>query len=358
MIFCAAKINRKVILQELRDIFLLALLGIFMTWVGLTCRNCFDNLREFWIVASFTSLMWIFLWKGNSYLTNLLTYYISWIDYPVKRFVLGLVVTIVYTFSAMFLLGAVYKWSFDLDMRQGAWYSVIITIIISLFLHGREFLSNWKQASVDAEKLKKENIQAKFESLKNQVNPHFLFNSLNALTNLVYEDQDKAVKFIKQLSEVYRYVLDTREKEVVPLDTELAFLDSYLYLQKIRFGEKLRVNISIGHANYSIAPLALQMLIENAIKHNIVSEEEPLEISITTVDEYLVVKNNLQLKTRLGEPSSGVGLENICKRYEFLSNRNVIIEKDSASFCVRLPLLSLSVQPEEEIRQTKLVNRI
>ncbi len=207
-------------------------------------------------------------------------------------------------------------------------------------MHGRSFLLNWKQSSIAAEQLKRESIAAKYESLKNQVNPHFLFNSLNALSNLVYEDQDKAVKFIKQLSEVYRYVLDTREKEVVSIAEELKFLQSYLFLQQIRFGDKLKIEISVRKEAINVAPLALQLLIENAIKHNVVSEDDPLTVRIFEADQYIVVENNLQKKTSLGEPSAGVGLQNICKRYEFLSDRKVETIKDEKTFTVKLPILN------------------
>lgn len=333
------EINRRAFFEETRDVLLLGLFGIFMTWAGLSCRNCYDNTREFWIIASFTALMWIALWKGNSYIGNYCSKKISWIDEPVKRFIVGLVSTVVFTFSFLYFLGYIYDLVFGIYMVHGAMYSVIITIILSLFMHGRSFLRNWKQAAINAEKLQRENMAAKYESLKNQINPHFLFNSFNALSNLVYEDPDKAVKFIKQLSEVYRYVLDTREKEIVPLQDELKFLDSYLYLQRIRFGEKLKVDIALQGVNAYVAPLAIQMLIENAIKHNIVSEDEPLSIKLYMESDFIVVENKLQKKDFSGEPSAGVGLENICKRYDFLSDRKVEILQGNVNFIVKLPLL-------------------
>ena len=169
---------------------------------------------------------------------------------------------------------------------------------------------------------------AKYESLKSQVSPHFLFNSLNALTNLVYEDQDKAAKFIKQLSEVYRYVLDTRDKEVVSMEEEKNFLNSYLFLQQIRFGDKLKLEVNLDETRSRIAPLVLQMLVENAIKHNVISEENPLHINIYVKDGFIVVENNLQKKSVMLDESPGIGLDNIAKRYEFLSDKKVeVIEE-------------------------------
>jgi hypothetical protein len=336
---CEVTWTPKRILNEAIETLVLAALGILMTLAGLTCSNCFDNPYEFWIVASFTALMWIALWKGNSILADYISDKISWIDFPLRRLSIGLISTIAYTLGVMYLLGFIYNMAFKVNFTSGAWYSVIITLVISLVLHGRAFLINWRQSAVFAEQLKKENIAARYESLKNQVNPHFLFNSLNALTNLVYEDQEKAVKFIKQLSEVYRYVLDTREKEIVSLSAELEFLKSYVFLQQIRFGEKLKIDMQVNPDNQFIAPLALQMLIENAIKHNVVSEADPLHVTIFIEGKYLVVSNNIQKKNSMGEPSSGIGLENIRKRYEFLSMDPVIIHQDEKYFNVRLPLI-------------------
>jgi LytS/YehU family sensor histidine kinase len=208
-----------------------------------------------------------------------------------------------------------------------------------LFLHSREFFLRGRRATEEAKNLQRESIIARYETLKNQVSPHFLFNSLNALTNLVYEDQDKAVKFIKQLSEVYRYVLDSREKEVVDIMEEAGFLSAYLFLQQIRFGEKLILNVNLSGARGYVAPLVLQMLVENAIKHNIIAEDDPLTISISVVEDVIVVQNNLQPKSVTMEESTGVGLDNIVKRYAFLTDRPVVITHDD-KFTVKLPLLS------------------
>jgi sensor histidine kinase YesM len=333
--------QRKKLITEVRDIMLLLLAGFVMTVAGLGCRHCEFNSNIFWIVASFSSLTWAILWKGNDYVSHYISLKVSWLHYPVKRFFIGIVATIGFTLLSIYLLTLAYKAIFDVNLSNDVYFSIILTFIISLFLHGRAFLMNWRKSIVDAEKLQKESIAAKYESLKSQVNPHFLFNSLNALSNLVYEDQDKAVKFIKQLSEVYRYVLDTREKEVVPLEDEMRFLQSYLFLQQIRFGSKLMVEFDIkDQGNIKIAPLALQMLLENAIKHNIVSEEDPLLIKVYSNNHYIIVENNIQKKVTLGESSTGVGLENICKRYEFLSNTKVEVIQDQFRFQVKLPVLT------------------
>ncbi|RAV98091.1 sensor histidine kinase [Pseudochryseolinea flava] len=338
-------LTRKFILTELRDFAFLIIGGFLMTALGLTCRNCVNSAKDFWIIGSFTAILWLLLWKGNSYLTDYVSSKISWLKTPMKRFIVGIVSTVVYTYAAISLMTFAYQFFSGYNFsRAGATsiMSIIITLIISLFMHCRAFLHHWRKTAIDAEKLQKESIAAKYESLKNQVNPHFLFNSFNALTNLVYEDQDKAAKFIKQLSNVYRYVLDTRDKELVSLEEEVGFLNAYMYLQKIRFGNKLQMDMQLTGVESMVAPLVLQMLFENAIKHNIVSEENPLTIKVFAADQYLIVQNNIQLKTVLQEESNGIGLENICKRYEFLTDRKVIIEQ-TETFTVKLPIIAASL---------------
>ena len=330
--------TKQKVLRELRDIGLLILAGLCMTTVfGYVKSN-----TQFWIVGSFTALMWIFLWKGNSLLSDIISTRINWLESPIKSLIVLSVSSVVYTIGSIVLLMKLYEVTLDVDFGRSSsmiYSATVVTIIISLFMHGRSFLIEWKQSALDAEKLKRENVTARYESLKNQVNPHFLFNSFNALTNLVYENQDLAAKFIKQLSEVYRYVLDTRDRELVTKEEELKFLESYLFLQKIRFGDNLQIAIQLDAVKTYFPPLVLQMLIENAIKHNIVAAEQPLSIKIYESDNYIVIENKLQHKKVLSEESAGVGLSNICLRYEFLSDQKVVVEALPDKFIVRLPVI-------------------
>jgi hypothetical protein len=331
-------ISKQTILRELRDIGLLTVVGLLMTFAfGYT-----KSKGQFLIIGSFSALMWIFLWKGNALLSDVIASRINWLVSPVKGLFVQFISSIIYTIGSILILMEVYNFLFNIDFgRTNAMiYSVTtVTIIISLFMHGRSFLLEWKQTALDAEKLKRESVTARYESLKNQVNPHFLFNSFNALTNLVYENQDLAAKFIKQLSEVYRYVLDTRDRELFTKEEELKFLESYLFLQKIRFGENLQVSIQLDDVKTWFPPLVLQMLIENAIKHNIIAAEQPLTLQIYAEDNYVVVENKLQKKKiQMGE-SAGVGLSNIRLRYEFLTDRKVVVEELPDKFIVRLPVI-------------------
>ncbi|MVM32192.1 histidine kinase [Spirosoma sp. HMF4905] len=195
---------------------------------------------------------------------------------------------------------------------------------------------------VNAEQLKREATQAQFSALKNQVNPHFLFNSLSILSTLVEVDTKLSVQFISRLAKAYRYILDQREMDQVSLKTELEFLDAYLFLLNIRFKDKLKVNNKLlpqEASRYKIAPLTLQLLVENAVKHNQMSIEHPLIISIYKEDDVLLIANPIQLRP-VSDSSTGMGLQNITNRYGLLTDRPVWIGEQNSSFVVKIPLLS------------------
>jgi len=332
----------KKIHSTVKLIVLLITTGFVMTYF--VCPSCMHSFRAYFLCGVFCSTTWIVLWIGNTQVSKWLSKYLSWTENPGKRFLFGLLSTFGYTIGSVYILTATFKWltDFNVEFARDMLYTTIpITIAISAFMHSKEFLENWRKAALDAETLKKESAVARYESLKSQVNPHFLFNSLNALTNLVYEDQDKAAKFIKQLSEVYRYVLDSREKETVSIQEELRFVKSYLYLQEIRFGDNLKVRLDLDNALGNVAPLALQLLLENAIKHNIVSQEDPLFVEMKIKEEFIWVENKLQRKSVSGENSPGMGLNNIRSRYAFLSNKAVIVNESEGKFSVGLPIIEV-----------------
>lgn len=198
-----------------------------------------------------------------------------------------------------------------------------------------------KEVHLKAEQLEKASIQSQFSALKNQVNPHFLFNSLSILSSLVHVDADLSEKFIGQLSKAYRYILEQKDNELVSLDTELEFIQAYIFLLKIRFEDKFQTDINVPEAykkRHKIAPLTLQLLIENAVKHNQMSDENPLKVSIVVEKDELVVRNNLAPRPQK-EVSTGVGLQNIMNRYQLLTDRKVWVGESEDSFIVRLPLL-------------------
>ena len=202
------------------------------------------------------------------------------------------------------------------------------------------FYHQLKKSIEEREHAKQEHIRSELAGLRNQVNPHFLFNSMNTLMNIVTEDQQLAVRFLKKLSKVYRYVLENREEQIIPLSKELDFIHSYIFLQKERFKGNLEVKIEVADEmlNQQIIPLSLQILFENAIKHNVISRKKPLLIEVFLENGKLVVRNNLQRKEQIMD-STKVGLENIKTRYRFFTEETVDVKEEEQYFAVAIPLL-------------------
>jgi len=219
-----------------------------------------------------------------------------------------------------------------------------IAIMLSAFyltLNTRSY-QQLKNVQLKAEQLEKEAVLSQFEALKNQLSPHFLFNSLSILTSLVHEDADLSEQFIKQLSRAYRYILEQRDQALVPLGTELDFIQSYTFLLQIRFENKFDVTIEVppgSQERYFIAPLTLQLLVENAVKHNRMSVREPLRVRIYQEDSYLLIENPLQARDQ-PEASTGVGLRNITNRYSLLTDCPIWYGQQQGAFVVKIPLLT------------------
>lgn len=240
----------------------------------------------------------------------------------------------------MIILDPVAKppWVFLLyGMLDRAIYGLLIAGFYELLL----FVYALKHATQEAEDLKKLNLTMQLESLKNQVKPHFLFNSLNTLTALVETEPKKAVRFISELSKVYRYLLQSNDKELIGLQQELQFTEAYFFLLQMRFAEGVNMEIGVDEftqQHYNIPPLTLQMLVENAIKHNQVSTRKPLLVKIwVEAEEWLVVQNNLQLKRNTA--STGTGLSNIAAKYKLLNCPNLQIEEEEKFFTIKVPLI-------------------
>jgi len=199
---------------------------------------------------------------------------------------------------------------------------------------------NARYTYAELERFKKENAEFKLETLMNQVNPHFLFNSLNTLSSLVFENQEIAAKYIRELSKVYRYVLENKNNELVSLKEELNLVNAYKYLLELRFQGMIRFEIDVNEEfqQLKIAPMTIQMLIENAVKHNVVSKRKELIIIISANDTSIEVSNNIQLKPQK-EYSTGLGLTNIKSRYGFFTKREIEVDSNEVSFKVRIPLL-------------------
>lgn len=235
------------------------------------------------------------------------------------------------------------------DLKYAAtWFefttiSVLASTLIGMLYEAVYFFNKWKETFKQNEELRNQQIRTQFEVLQNQMSPHFLFNSLNTLTTLIAENQELAIRFTEKLSETYRYILQNKERELVRLSDELEFARNYVFLLKMRFPENLHVHFKVDESYLTshIAPLTLQMLIENAIKHNMVSKSHPLNIDVYVEKESsIVVKNNLQIKNSL-EKSTKTGLANIRKRYELLGNRKIDIITTAKNFMVAVPLINV-----------------
>ena len=191
--------------------------------------------------------------------------------------------------------------------------------------------------------MEKENIRTQLEVLKSHIDPHFLFNNLNILSSLIDEDKEIARSFLDNFAEVYRYVLKNKQVELVSLAEELEFLDSYVFLLKNRYGNKIvyQKDVFCKSDEKMIPPLSLQIVVENAVKHNSIDEASPLNIELSVEDDKLVIKNNLKPK-KIKPESSKSGLSNIKKRFEFISEREVDILNIESHFIVKLPLIAIS----------------
>ena len=289
---------------------------------------------------------------GNGFLNDYLNTKWDWITQTKQRVTAGIIGTIIYTIPVVLGInyviwivigGADIAMFFSGSSLFIHLFYIIISFGVSSFLHAKAFMTNWKIAMTQ-ESTKQEIVAktetAKFESLKSQLDPHFLFNSLNVLTSLIGENPYKAEKFTTQLSKVYRYVLEQRNKDLIPVLEEIKFANTYMELLGMRFEDAVKFEIpsSITNKNLKIVPLSLQLLLENAVKHNVVSSSKPLTIRIYEQDNYLIIENNINPKQAIGQGTK-VGLRNIADRYGLITDKNVIIENNNKIFKVSLPLL-------------------
>jgi LytS/YehU family sensor histidine kinase len=223
---------------------------------------------------------------------------------------------------------------------------LIPTLVVGTLYESGYLFYKWRAQAIEIEALKTRQLRTELDVLKNQVSPHFLFNSLNTLVTLIHEDPHQAERFTKDLSAVYRYILQHKEKEVVDLGTELDFTEAYIHLMKVRFEESLRITVNVApeHRALLVAPLTLQLLLENALKHNVASLAHPLTVDIHVEEgRTLVVRNNLRQRQGTVD-GTGTGLTNVKQRYAILSDRPVDVIETREHFLVALPLMELAAQ--------------
>ena len=269
-----------------------------------------------------------------------------------KRLIRQSLLMFVFTLVANNLLAYVLdvcRLGFELNASGPASYTILLnsnfstllcTLTVVAIYETIYFKNELKKSVEEKELLKRESLKAQLSALKTQVNPHFLFNNLNTLSAVIPDDPRKAIDFVQRLSKVYRHILEVRDDPWIPLSEELDVMKAYAFLLQTRFGDNLHIRIDIPPEKLrkKIVPLSLQILMENAIKHNIVSSEKPLSIDISCENGKLVVSNNIQKKKQLSE-STGIGLDNIRNRYRLLSNLPVDVTEDTDQFTVAIPLI-------------------
>ena len=303
--------------------------------------------QEFFISLVFTFTFWEGIRAIVIYMRRVFPHN----EQTAKRLIVQSCVSIVFTFAATWAI--IYLFSFlniqicgPKDGPYARWMLALTNLVPNFFVtsiyEGAYFFSEWKQNFQRSEALAKENIRSQFEALKNQLDPHFLFNSLNTLAALIDESNEPAQKYLEQLSDVYRYVLVSKQKETVPLHEELAFVDSYIYLNKTRFRDNLIVEneLPASAMQQLVPPLSIQILVENAIKHNIVSKDKPLTLRLSMdTHGYMTVENNVQKKNTL-EKSTQTGLQNMINRYALLTSQKVEVLHTDDIFSVKIPPLT------------------
>ena len=318
---------------------------------------------------------------SNGYVNDFLNKKLSWADQTRLRTILGIVCTLIVNFIVVYACNflnyvVIQKVATAEDAFSGKytftnWFMINFALMISAFLHAKSFMEELKKNTkkeVVEQKLIAKSANAQFESLKNQLDPHFLFNSLNVLTALIDENPEQAQKFTTSMSKVYRYVLEQKDKELVKIENEIEFAKIYCNLLKTRFEDSVNFTFDINDEDLQkmVVPLSLQLLLENCIKHNFATSSKPLNIRIFTEGKFLCIENNLQVREQLTE-SAGIGLANIVQRNALLTKENVFIEKSEQNFKVKVPILiekntqqmtTYTSQSTENIAYEKAVKRV
>ena len=299
-----------------------------------------------WDLLFITAIVLI-IWQGNEAIDKWLNRRYSWIENARKRLIIQSVLSFVFTSITLFaLMYMLHQLRFgdgriiNRKMMEIFPPAILFTFALLAVKIGSEFFIALKNSLLEIEKHKTESVNAQLQNLKNQLNPHFLFNNLSVLTSLVHKNQDKAADFINELAKVYRHVLDTKNSELIPLQEELDFLNHYIYLQKIRFEDSIVFEMKIEENKKSdyLLPMCLQMLVENTIQHNETSQANPLKVLIYTQNNSLVIENRIKPRNNIVN-SSKTGLKNIEQRYSFYTDEKVIISNNGEIFKVILPLI-------------------
>ena len=327
---------------------------IFLLGNSLSRGFHFESLNEFAINFGIYQLYSFVLGFSNMYYFNYLNK-LKWNENEnIKRIAIGILGALLITIIGLFLLriftsvyisGNTFSEFLEYESYKNYTFGIWVTLTIIIVFHAIYFYKKNQENKVKESQIVAKNQTAKFESLKNQLDPHFLFNSLNVLTSLISENPNQAEKFTTKLSKVYRYVLEQKDKDLIPLAEELKFAKSYMQLLKMRFEDGINFNIpdTVSNPELKIVPLSLQLLLENAVKHNVITSNSPLEINIYEDKGYLIIENNINLKQSL-EKSTKVGLKNIDQRYSLISKEKIVVTNHNNIFKVKLPLLTQKIK--------------
>jgi hypothetical protein len=310
---------------------------------------------DFYLLVNFgyTMLYGLVLYFANAILFIYLDKVFEVDRFTKRRVFIGFLGSFIVSILAIFLLrifedvivdGATFSTFFQNEVLANYLVAIIITFFVTLAFHTFFFYKGYQENKVKEQKIIAGTANAKFESLKNQIDPHFLFNSLNVLSSLIEENPENAQRFTTSLSKIYRYVLEQKDKELVSVEEELAFAKTYMNLLKMRFENSLFYELptTVLNPEAKVVPLSLQLLLENTVKHNVVSEQRPLHIRIFIEGDYLAIQNDYQKKELLQE-RKGVGLQNIINRYGIITNRKVLIEQNEKTFTVKIPVLTKQI---------------
>ena len=342
-------------MKSIKNIFITFFIGYFVFVIGNAISDgfAFNNLRGFLIEFSFYQLYAFVLGYSNMF-------YFSYLEQRqwgekdgIKRIAIGISGSVVITiiglillrmFTSLYFYGQTFDYFVGHETLKPYQFGLWITLTIVITFHVIYFYNKYQQNKIKEQKVIAGTASAKFDALKNQLDPHFLFNSLNVLSSLIEENPNNAQKFTTSLSKVYRYVLEQKNKDLVTVDEELAFAKTYMSLLKMRFEDSIIFEIPDRASNpeSKVVPLSLQLLLENAVKHNMVTTSNPLHIKIFETGGNLVVENNLQPK-QIVKKSSGVGLNNIKQRYDLLTDKKVFINQQAKSFAVAIPMLTKQI---------------
>ncbi|UOU99322.1 2TM domain-containing protein [Chryseobacterium daecheongense] len=346
---------------------------IILLWISLGTSLFFflfftdeHSLKSFMLTLLISSMYSFLIGIGNGFINDFLNKKFPWSEATTKRAIVSIACILVANFIivyfcnymnfVVFQKNATTEQFFSGKYNFTNWFMVNIALLISAFLHAKGFMEELKKTSrkeVVEQKLIAKSANAQFETLKNQLDPHFLFNSLNVLSSLIDENPKQAQKFTASMSKIYRYVLEQKDKELVTVEDEMEFAKTYCELLKTRFENSVDFIFDVQKEDYRryVVPLSLQLLLENCIKHNFATSSKPLIIKVFSENDTLCIENNLQVREQMKE-SAGIGLANIVQRYSLLTKRNVFIEKSEDYFKVKLPILTekpnvISAQPND-----------